>query len=194
MFHIANATLRYRKPQHQRRCERRPLHTVVSPAGVGIKPHLALIEKRVWQRRISQLGGGTRANDWKTFRIEQAQLHEHTRLIPHDVLVGDLVTFDPDDHHEHRFNPFPCGLDSWQHPVNLACVRERDDELIDQSFLAVCARHRFKRDVRRKKLADQAFRVERPDASRTLAANHGWHVHEMRIRRHRSQRLVKVAD
>src|SRR5262249_32314528 len=115
---------------------------------------LAFIEERVQQCGISQFCDAARAGNRETSWIEEADLHEHTRLIPYDVLVGDLVAFDADDYDEHRLDPFPGWLESGQHPVHFAGVRERDNELIDEPFLRIGSRDPFERDVRRKELAD----------------------------------------
>ena len=155
--------------------------------------HNSIIKKRVRQCRISQLRGGVRADDWKTRRIEEAKLDKNTRLVPQDVLVGDLVALDANDNDKHCFDPLSGRLNSREHVVHLDGVSERDDELIDESFLAISSRNRFERDVGRKKLADEALGVERPDTLRALTAHHGRHIDEMRIRRHGCQRLVKVA-
>jgi len=135
----------------------RPLHAVDRHAGDGIKPRLALMDERVRQRRISQLGGGTRSNDWKASWIKQAQLNEHTRLIPQDGFEGDLVAFDTDDHDKYRFHASSSRLNSWQDVVHLDGVSERDDELIDETFLAVRARNRFEHDIRREELGFPQF-------------------------------------
>ena len=64
-----------------------------------------------------------------------------------DMFVGDFFTLDSDDYYEYCLDPFAGGLYSWQHPINLAGVGERDDEFINESFLAVSAGHGFKLDV-----------------------------------------------
>lgn len=169
----------------------RPLRCMLLLGLTGLP--LALIEERVRQCRISQLGRGALADDWKTLGVEQSKLDENTCLVPQDVFIGDLVIFDSNDHDKHRFDPLPGRLNSGQNVVHLNSVSERDDELIDESFLAIRSRNRFESHVWRKKLANEALGVERPDAMRALTADHGRDIDEMRIWHHGRQRLVEVA-
>ena len=84
----------------------------------------ALMEERVRQRRISQLGGGAGTDDGETLWIEQTQLHQNTRLVPEDVFISDHVVFESNDHDEHGFHPATSGFNPRQDMVHLDGVGE----------------------------------------------------------------------
>src|SRR5258708_35541490 len=65
-------------------------------------------------------------------RVEQADLDEHARLVPVDVLVRDLVAVDLDDGHESELDGLARRLHAGEQPVDRGRVREPDHELVDE--------------------------------------------------------------
>ncbi len=68
--------------------------------------------------------------------IEQAELNEHRRLIPIDMLVRELAVAEVDDHDRRDFDMFVGGRNAGEHPIHRDGMSELEDELIDDAILA----------------------------------------------------------
>src|SRR5262245_18290612 len=74
--------------------------------------------------------------------IEEVELDEQRSLVPVEVLVHDLVAFEPDDGHERDLHVLPGGRDAGEKPVHASRVSEANDQLIDDLALPYGPRDR----------------------------------------------------
>ena len=81
---------------------------------------------------LGLLGGGDR----KPCRVEQPDLHEERRLIPVDVLVGELAVVELRHDAERQPHVPARRSDPREELIHLDVVREREDELVDDLLVA----------------------------------------------------------
>ena len=82
-----------------------------------------------------------RAGDRKIGRVECPDLGQQGRLIPIDVLGGDLVTFECHHNHEWYLHLATSGCDAGEPERHLNGMGESDDQLVNDSLSADCSRH-----------------------------------------------------
>lgn len=73
----------------------------------------------------------------QTSGVEQSDLHEHTGLILVNVFVRNLAVLEADHDSDGHLNWLSRGRNAGQKPINLRCVREADEELIDNLIVAI---------------------------------------------------------
>ena len=71
------------------------------------------------------------ASDWQVAPLQQADLNQHRRLVPVDVLVRKQVAFEMSDH-DHRKLDAPMGRrDAGLEIIHAAGMRKSRHQLID---------------------------------------------------------------
>src|SRR5438874_13265001 len=89
-----------------------------------------------WKLWIENLSSNVRAADRQPLWIEQPDLHQHTRLVPIDMLVRDFPVLESHDDRYGHFNRLACGRNAGQQPVDRRRMREADDHLVDDLVVA----------------------------------------------------------
>ena len=80
---------------------------------------VGVVNQRVrWQARIEDLAGAFYARDGQGASIEQAELSQHGRLVPVDVLVDQLALPESNNGDERNLNTFSRRSKAGQHPVH----------------------------------------------------------------------------
>ena len=127
----------------------------------------------------------------KISRVEQADLREQRRLIPVDVLVGELVALELRHDAERQPHVPARRSDARQQLIHRDVVREREDELVDH--LLVADRPRDGRDLDvRGPLADEVPTVEATHFLETNPSGHHRHVVDIRVVGHRRHGGLEV--
>src|SRR5882757_6978153 len=85
---------------------------------------------------IENLAGALSAGHRQTLGIKQPDLHQDAGLIPIDVLMRNLAVLEADHDSEGHLNWLSRGRNAGQKPINLHCMREADEDLIDNLVVA----------------------------------------------------------
>src|ERR1700722_14953759 len=113
------------------------------------------------QLGIKHLAGDLGAAHRQAGRIEQPDLHQHTRLVPIDVLVRNLSVLESNDDRDGHLHRFPRRRNTWQQPINGRCVSETDHHFVHHLIMPDGSRNIRHLHVRGKELADEMITIER---------------------------------
>src|SRR5262245_37612054 len=97
-------------------------------------PHVERFRVLRGHRKLAELRrtSNSRRRQWT---IQQAQLREHRRLIPVNMLVSDLARLKLNDADEDELSLTTGGRHARKHPAHVQRVREANDELFDNPII-----------------------------------------------------------
>ena len=68
--------------------------------------------------------------------IQDAQLSEHRRLIPIEVLAGHFAVLKMDDGGQEEPGSSPSGSQTWKYPIHIDRMREAHHQFFDDPIIA----------------------------------------------------------
>src|SRR5215475_12814 len=128
--------------------------------------------------------------DWK---VQDAQLKEHSSLIPIEMLAGHFAALNLNNNRQGKFNRSPSGRYTGNHPIHSECVRETNDHLVDNPIDAEDLRNITEFEIRRD-IREELIRIERINTRPTVPARSGRNKDHVGILSHRSKGSIGIFE